>query len=100
MNLLEFHDKLSSTSDQKVNNASEDAVIFALLNGSFHITDIEDISINNGKYFVQFISDELVVTAEGKFNEQLIPGVYNRPLYRVNCSKNGERSLAIKLVSI
>ena len=98
MNLLEFHDKLSSTSDQKVSNASEDAVIFALLNGSFHITDIEDISNNKGKYFVQFISDELVVTAEDRFNEQMIPGIYNRPLYMISAYKNGNKSLVIKLI--
>ena len=100
MNLLDFHDKLSSTSEQKVCNASEDAAIFALLNGSFHINDIEDISVNEDGYSVRFRSDELAVTAEDKFNEQMIPGVYNRPLYKISAHKDGDRSLAIKLVFV
>ena len=98
MNLLDFHDKLSSTSEQKVCNASEDAAIFALLNGSFHINDIEDISVNEDEYKVRFRSDELAVTAEDKFNEQMIPGVYNRPLYMISAYRDGDRSLAIKLI--
>ena len=101
MNLIQFHDRLSSTSEQKINNSSEDAVIFGLLNGSFRIEDINNITIDEEtkSYHVDFSSEYLAEFAEDKFAMQVIPGIYNRPLYGVSVLRTNN-SLAIELTEL
>jgi hypothetical protein len=100
MNLIQFHERLSSTSEQKINNSSEDAVIFGLLNGSFRIEDIQNITINEQKeYCVIFSSEYLAKFAEDKFAMQVIPGIYNRPLYGIHVQRDSN-SLAIGLIEL
>jgi hypothetical protein len=101
MNLLEFYNRVSSA-DSKLRYAKfdEESIVFSLLNSSFRIADINNINISTGnKIDVEFMTEELASLAEDIFGSQIVPGIYNGPLYMMRTSRN-MNSLAIELVKL
>lgn len=100
MNLLEYHDKISSTiMEKRIARLPEESALFELLNGSFNIHDIADINIENEVIEVAFCSIELATRAHDKFDKQNIPGVFKDPLYRLK-TKRDQHSLKIEFERI
>lgn len=99
MNLLEFHDKISSNTYQDYTLFSEEVTIFNILNGIFTNLNTIDISISDDSIFIITLeSEEIAKTTEDILQYKIIPGSYD-PMYQVYVNRN-INSLYIKLIQI
>ena len=99
MNLIDFHDKISSTTEQDYDLFSEEGTIFNILNGLFTNLNTIDISISDDSVFVVTLESEVMAKeAEDILQYKIIPGSYD-PMYQVFINRN-VNSLYINLKQI
>lgn len=84
MNLLEFNSKLSSPSQERVQQFSINSLLFNLLNG-MHLRDGELVQIGNigNRITLRFISEQCAINIKDTIAAKIIPGVYGGLLYGI-----------------
>jgi len=100
MNLLDFHSKLSSSSQERINQYNEDLLLFHLLNGAtIDQKDLVNISHRGTKTLLEFTSPECAKIAEDKISAQIIPGVCGAPLYGIYTVQE-QSSLVVEFIEL
>ena len=103
MNLLEFHDKLSSTnkSNTIIGNREQNGMLFNLLNPYYTIQDIDQIDLCTRKgHIVTFKSAQKAVFAEETFSGKKVPSMMGiNQGYSIKATRE-EKSLAIKFLEL
>lgn len=89
MNLLEFHDMISSNQNNNYEIFSEEITMFNILNGNcFDKEDINDIQVKEDNTFKIEIKDiDRADYAQQVLNNQIIPGAY-KPLYQLSVDRD------------
>lgn len=99
MNLIEFHEKISSNTKKDYRLFSEEVTIFNILNGLFTNLNTIDISVSNDSSFmITLESEDIAKATEDILQYKIIPGGYD-PMYQVLVTRNNT-SLYINLIEV
>lgn len=91
MDILEFHQKLSSPNHERIQQYPLLSIIFNMINGSaMKEEEIVGIVNQGDRFEVHFINEQYASYAEGQLKAQIVPGVYDNPLYGIitDCEEN------------
>ena len=93
MNLLDFHEKLSSDihsgTKPNHNHFSEQVTMFNVLNGTFpddDIMNIRPVQGDNPSFSVQLRTESIAEHAVENLDGRIVPGAY-KPLYRLDVGR-------------
>ena len=99
MNLIEFHDKISSNTEQDCRLFSQEITIFNIINGLLPDINLVDISIQEDNKFVLTLTNEDIANRlKDRLEYRIIPGSYD-PMYQVLVEQY-ENSLYINMIKI
>lgn len=91
MDILEFHQKLSSPNHERIQQYPLLSIIFNMINGSA-MKEEEIVNIvNQGDSFdIHFVNEQHASYAEDILKAQIVPGIYENPLYGIitDCEGN------------
>lgn len=100
MNVLQFHQKISSQNNEQVDQFYKATMLFNMINGSA-LKEEELVQIVNkgNKFEIDFVSEQCAYNAANKLAAQIVPGVYGSPLYGIMAQKQNA-SLIIRFVEL
>ena len=100
MNLLEFHSRLSSPTQDRIKNLPQLSLLFHILNGgAINENDLVNITNEGRQFRLEFISEQSADMAEEKIITQIVPGICGAPIYGIMSSKK-DKSLLINFVEL
>ena len=84
MDLLEFNSKLSSPSQERVQQFSINSLLFNLING-MHLEENDLVQIGNegNTILLRFTTEQCATNIKNSITAKVIPGVYGHPLYGI-----------------
>lgn len=91
MDLLEFNSKLSSPSQERVQQFSINSLLFNLING-MHLKENELVQIGNegNTMLLRFSSEQCAKNIKENITAKIIPGVYGHPLYGIMADQTND----------
>ena len=100
MNILEFHQKLSSPDNERIEHFIQTSMLFNIINGTaVKEEDLIGIAIDEDKFVLEFTSETASQHAEQNLMAQVIPGVCGGLIYGILADRHG-KVLNVKFIDL